>query len=342
MKYLKCVVWDLDNTLWDGVLLEDNNVKIKSGIKEILKTLDSWGILLSIASKNYYEDVMQQLKKFNIDQYFLYPQIGWNSKSESIKQIRDKLNIGMDTILFIDDQEYEREEVGFALPEVTIVNSIDYRQLLDMQSLKPKHITTDSSRRRQMYLEDQKRKKSEEDFEGASSEFLQSLNMKLIISSATEMDLLRAEELTVRTNQLNSTGIQYSYEELKELIHSNEYKVWMCELVDKFGSYGKVGLALVKVEVEAYVIKLLLMSCRVMSRGVGTVLLSFLMKEAKKTNNKLKAEFIRTDRNRQMLLTYRFANFMEIKQEENISILENDLSNIQEYPPFVYVTITNV
>lgn len=338
MKEIKCVVWDLDNTLWDGVFLEGDELVLKPGIIEILKTLDSRGILLSIASKNNYAETMEYLKELGLADYFLYPQIGWDAKSVYVANIQKKLNIGMDTILFIDDQIFEREEVSTSHPEVTTVDASEYKQLLSMPRLNPKVITEDSYRRRFMYIEEQKRQAEEQSYQGTPTEFLAGLNMVFTISKATESDLLRAEELTVRTNQLNSTGIQYSYDELKGFLDSPNYKLWICELTDKYGSYGKIGLALVEVTENAWVIRLLLMSCRVISRGVGTVLLSFLMKETAGTGKTLQAVFRRTDRNRQMLMTYQFANFKERERSEDIILFENDLTMIQDYPPYIQVT----
>ncbi|ETT45532.1 MULTISPECIES: HAD-IIIC family phosphatase [unclassified Paenibacillus] len=337
LKDIKCVIWDLDNTLWEGVLLEGDQLYLKPGISEILQILDSRGILLSIASKNNYKETMEYLEQVGLAHYFLYPQIGWGPKSISVANIQKSLNIGMDTILFIDDQIFERDEVSAAHPEVSIVDASNYNKLLGMATLMPKVITEDSCRRRLMYIEEQQRKGDELVYQGTPIDFLKSLNMVFTISKANESDLQRAEELTVRTNQLNSTGVQYSSDELKELLNSPHHHLWICELTDKYGSYGKIGLVLVEVQEEAWVIHLLLMSCRVISRGVGTVLLSFLMKEAKAQAKGLRAVFRRTERNRQMLLTYQFANFVERECVEDIIIFENDLTKIQEYPPYIQV-----
>lgn len=94
-------MWDLDNTIWDGILLESDDVQLKPGIKEIIETLDSRGILHSIASKNEYDLAMSKLKEFGLDDYFLYPEIHWDAKSISLERIQKNINIGMDTILLL-------------------------------------------------------------------------------------------------------------------------------------------------------------------------------------------------------------------------------------------------
>ena len=93
-KSIKCVVWDLDNTLWQGVLLEDESVTLTEGIREIIVELDKRGILQSVASKNEFNTAMKKLQQLGLDEYFLYPQISWNSKSSSIQAIAKALNIG--------------------------------------------------------------------------------------------------------------------------------------------------------------------------------------------------------------------------------------------------------
>ena len=340
MKGIKCIIWDLDNTLWEGILSENDNLTLKEGIKEIIVELDSRGILHSIASKNSYDDAMKKLKAFEIDEYFVYPQISWDAKSYGVGEIQKKLNIGMDTIAFIDDQLFELDEVKSMHPEMTCINALEYKTLLTNPRFIPEFITEDSKRRRLMYLEDIERTEAESAYQGPQEKFLSSLNMRFTISQAKEEDLKRAEELTIRTNQLNSTGNCYSYDELEAYRNSPDHKLYVCELVDKYGSYGKIGLALIEITEIEWVIKLLLMSCRVMSRGVGTILLSYMMKQAKQEGKKLLADFRTTKRNKMMHVTYAFSNFKEkFNDGEGNIIFENDLSTIQDYPKYVDVKV---
>ena len=122
-KEIKCVVWDLDNTLWDGILLESNEVRLKPQIRQIIQTLDSRGILHSIASKSNYDDAMARITEFKLEEFFLYPEISWNAKSASIKRIQENLNIGLDALMFIDDQPFERDEVHHEHPEVLCLDA---------------------------------------------------------------------------------------------------------------------------------------------------------------------------------------------------------------------------
>ncbi|MCP4458245.1 MAG: HAD-IIIC family phosphatase, partial [Cytophagales bacterium] len=237
-RYVKCVVWDLDNTIWDGVLLEGDFVKLRSNVTGIIKTLDSRGILQSITSKNEYGMAMDKLKEFYLYEYFLYPQINWNSKTSSIKEISKSLNIGLDNIALVDDQTFERDEVSFSFPEVLCIDAAQLDQLLIIPEMNPRFITDDSIMRRKMYIYDIERNKAEKEYVGPKEEFLATLNMKFTICSATEEDLKRAEELTIRTNQLNATGYTYSYDELDYFRQSENYKLLVASLEDKYGTYG--------------------------------------------------------------------------------------------------------
>ncbi|MBF0242369.1 MAG: HAD-IIIC family phosphatase [Desulfamplus sp.] len=339
-KKIKCVVWDLDNTLWEGTLLEEPNVELRQGILEILQTLDKRGILQSIASKNEHELAMKRLKELGVDQYFLYPQIHWGQKSGSIERIRQDLNIGIDTFAFIDDQTFEREEVNFAHPKVLCIDAAHIHQMLDMPQFNPRFITEDSAKRRLMYLADMARKKVEEHFDGPQEDFLATLEMVLTIGSPRSEDLKRAEELTLRTNQLNTTGYTYSHDELDFFRHSENHRLMIAGLDDKYGSYGKIGLVLIECDKEQWLIKLLLMSCRVMTRGVGAVIINHIRNEARKSGSRLFAEMIQNDRNRMMYMTYKFNHFHEFEKKNNGLILfENDLSKVQPFPGYLTVKI---
>ncbi|QLE40506.1 HAD-IIIC family phosphatase [Nostoc sp. C052] len=334
-KVIKCVVWDLDNTIWHGVLLEDEKVSLVKNIVDIIHTLDSRGIIQSIASKNERAIAIAKLEEFGLREYFLYPQINWNSKAASLKEIANILNIGTDAIAFIDDQLFELEEVKFSLPEILCINADKIGNILDMPVMNPRFITEDSRIRRLMYISDIERQNAEKEFVGTADEFLATLNMNFTISSAKEEDLQRAEELTLRTNQLNTTGYTYSYDELNHFRQSDNHKLLIASLEDKYGSYGKIGLVLIECQPNSWTIKLLLMSCRVMSRGVGTIMMNHIMSMAKSNNVRLVAEFVPNDRNRMMYVSYKFAGFKEIANNSGSVILENDLSRIQPVPSYV-------
>ena len=335
------MVWDLDNTLWHGTLLEGDTVRLKDGIVDVIEEFDKRGILQSIASKNHHDDAIKKLRNFGIDEFFLYPQINWNTKSHSIATIREHLNIGMDTFMFVDDEPYELDEVRNEHPEIVCIEASKYRQLPSYRRLNPRFITQDSRRRRLIYLQEQKRCQDEKEFKGPKAAFLASLKIDLNIHEAIEEDLKRAEELTVRTNQLNSTGKTYSYDELKMYMESDTHNLIVCEMDSKYGSYGNIGLALIEILEDCHHIKLLIMSCRVMSLGIGTILLMYIIQSAQKYGKILKANFKHTGRNRMMYITYKFAGFKEVMTKSNGAIiLENQTNTMPSFPPHIRVRIT--
>lgn len=334
-RVAKVLVWDLDETLWHGILLEGDALRLRDETLQVLHLLDHRGILHSIASRNHREDALAKLASFGLERYFLYPQIGWNAKSTSLRAIAESLNIGLDALAFIDDQPFERDEVAHALPEVLVLDAADLGSIPDHPAFQPRFVTNESGLRRQMYLADIERKQQEAAFEGPQEGFLASLAMRFSIELAMEEDLKRAEELTVRTNQLNATGYTYSYGELAALRTSDNHLLLVASLDDRYGTYGKIGLSLIEKAEGVWTLKLLLMSCRVMARGVGSILLSYLIREAQAAGVALRAEFKPTGRNRQMLVTYKFAGFKEIERRDELIIFEHSFESVQPYPGYV-------
>ena len=339
-KEIKCLVWDLDDTMWLGTLLEDDRVALRPDIKRVVTELDRRGILQSVSSKNYEEDAMSMLHSYELGEYFLYPQISFNPKSAAIGIIAEKLNIGFDSIAFVDDREYERAEVHAAHPEVMLIDAADYASILDMPEFNPEFVTEDSVRRRAMYLEDDIRQSEEREFEGTNEEFLKTLGMELTISKVRHGDLERVSELTKRTNQLNSTGLTYDFDELSALIDSEDHVFLIAELTDKFGSYGKIGLALLEKGAETLDIRLMLMSCRVMNRGIGSAMLIHMTHLAGELGLDLCADFQHTDRNRVMYITYKFMGFEDTDEDAEVTNLRYS-GAAREFPDYLKVIVEN-
>jgi FkbH-like protein len=297
--------------------------------------LDERGIMMSIASRNDYDSAMTRLRQFGLDDYFLYPQVTWGAKSASVRNIAQYLNIGTDAIAFIDDDPFERDEVAASVPDVLCIDAANLESVADRPEMNPRHVTVDSRQRRSMYRADIER----HDLEARlpPSEFLASLRMVLTVSDARANDLARVEELTVRTNQLNSTGRTYSRDELESFCLSNQHKLLLAGLDDRYGTYGKIGVALVETTDKDWLIELFLMSCRVMGRGVGSVLLGYILGLAAAEEKRVRAEFLRTARNRVMYLTFKLAGFREVERRDNLAVLEHDLSSIDAVPDYLEV-----
>jgi HAD superfamily phosphatase (TIGR01681 family) len=154
----KCIVWDLDNTLWDGILVEDGpeRIQLRQDVVHVIKQMDERGILQSIASKNSHDDALRVLCHHGLDKFFLYPQISWQPKSQSLTHIARSLNIGIDTIAFVDDQSFERQEVKSALPQVILIDARNVAGMLDRPEFRVP-VTAESRSRRSMYRQEQNR-----------------------------------------------------------------------------------------------------------------------------------------------------------------------------------------
>jgi methoxymalonate biosynthesis protein len=308
---VKCVVWDLDNTLWKGTLLEGDDVAIDDHVHETIVGLDSRGILQAVASKNDHGPAWQRLEALGVAEYFVHAKIGWGPKSASVREIAEELKFAHHTIVFVDDQPAERAEVAYHLPEVRCYPAESIPELLKLPEYIPATVTADSRRRRQMYQANVRRQAEQESFDGPSEGFLRSLELEMEISRATPADLSRMEELTLRTSQMNATGVHYSDADLRALLGDARHEVLAVTMSDRFGSHGAVGVALLETGPAVWHLKLLATSCRVVSFGAGATVLNWLITEAATAGAHLIADFRPTPRNRIMEVAYRFAGFTD-------------------------------
>lgn len=311
MTTVKCVVWDLDNTLWTGTLLEDGEVVLADRVRAVLAELDSRGILHAVSSKNDHDLAWARLEALGIAEYFVLARIGWGPKSASVREIADELNFAYDTIAFVDDQPAERAEVAFHRPEVRCYPAEGIAELPDLAEFTPATVTIDSRRRRAMYKANVRRTAEQASFDGPSEEFLRSLELEMRIGRASAEDLSRVEELTLRTSQMNATGVHYSDADLRALLGDPRHEVLTVTMSDRFGPHGAVGVLLLERGPDRWHLKLLATSCRVVSFGAGSAVLNWLIGEAAAVGVHLVADFRPTSRNRIMEVTYRFAGFGE-------------------------------
>lgn len=293
----KCVVFDLDNTLWDGVLLENDDVALFDGVRELLHALDARGILLSLASKNTHEHAMTRLRELEIEQYFVFPRINWGPKSENIRQIAKDIDIGLDTFVFVDDNNFELEEVGQALPMVECIAADEIKALAAHPRLRGS--TSEEARtRRQMYRESMVRSEAQSAFGHDYIAFLKSCEIELTIRPDAPQDFERVAELVQRTNQLNFSGHKYAREEVAHLLADDtiERYVLICE--DKFGRYGTVGFCMARRDGACVRVQDFMLSCRVQGKFVEMALFDYLCNApGVAPANIMEINFKRTQRN---------------------------------------------
>jgi FkbH-like protein len=276
---IKCVIWDLDNTLWKGILSEDTDVKLNKNIVRHIETLDNKGVLNSISSKNNYEETYNKLKTFGIEHYFLYPQINWQPKSENICIIAKLLNIGVDTFMFIDDSEFELAEVASQLPMVKCYNVSKVEEAMNCDALKIE-ISEESKNRRLSYREIEQRNQAEQSYSGNIDVFLRSCEMLLTITLPTETTFSRCLELINRTNQLNSSGERIQSDMLQKIIaDKKQYLCLQMSCIDKFGDYGIIGFCIININnKERAICEHFVLSCRAARKKIEQSFFEFLIR----------------------------------------------------------------
>ena len=313
----KCVVLDLDNTLWGGIVGEDGFEGIKLGDDPVgrsytefqhnLLALNQRGILLAINSKNNFEDAMQIIKEHpNMvlkEDNFVCIRINWNDKVLNMKEISDELNIGLDSMVFFDDDPVNREYVKSNLPEIQTVDISDpsnYSKIIksmnDFQVLK---ITDEDTTRNKMYLEQRKRTELKTDV-GDLQDFLKQLSISVKIKNADDFTIPRISQLTLRTNQFNLTTRRYQEEDIRKFSQDKDKIVECAQVQDKFGDNGITGVYVInKDSKQEWTIDTFLLSCRVIGRGVEDGMLYQIIDKARKEGvSKVRGEYIKTKKNK--------------------------------------------
>ncbi|MBS2024570.1 MAG: HAD family hydrolase, partial [Deltaproteobacteria bacterium] len=314
-KTRKCLVVDLDNTLWGGVVGEDGPAGIKlskeypgaafRALQQVLRDLAARGVLLAIASKNNLADAMEVLEKHA--EMLLRPKdfaavrINWNDKSQSLRELAAELNIGLDSLVFLDDNPIERERVRTEVPEVAVLElpaePMEYAAFLrNVAWFERPALTSEDRARTQQYAEQRERALLEATA-GSVEEFLRSLSMSMQARRPDDKTLARVAQLTQKTNQFNLTTRRRSEEELRAFERAGG-EVWHYAVQDRFGDNGIIGVALLERRGDVAELDTLLMSCRVIGRTVETAMLAHLAQRARALGAKtLSGWFIPTAKN---------------------------------------------
>ena len=277
----KVVVWDLDHTVWDGILLEDGpeGVIVKPGIREMIEALDARGILQSVASKNNHDEAVAALAHHGLLDFMLAPQISWGPKSAALSRIAETLNLGIESFVFIDDQPFERGEVGEAHPSVTVLADTDAFTLLERSQFDVP-VTPESRGRRALYAVEAARALAAESAAGDMDQFLRGCDLALSVARLSPEDAERVYELSQRTNQLNIAATRYSRDDVAAMLSdSTGAEAWTLRCSDRFGDYGLIGFAYCTPQTGH--IRDFFMSCRVQRKRVEAALFAWLASRSK-------------------------------------------------------------
>jgi len=312
----KCVVVDLDGTLWGGVVGELGPEGIQLGpaapgieyvdFQEALLNLTKRGILLAICSKNNPDDVLPVLRDHKHmvlrEEHFSAMRINWRNKAENLAELAAELNIGRDALVFLDDNPVERELVRQMLPEVLVVempkDASQYRSTLeDLTDFELLAVTREDEQRGNQYQANRKRQALEQS-SGSLDQYLHSLEIRAEIGSAQAHHVARLVQMFNKTNQFNTTTRRYQTPDVQRFVASTDRHVYVLDVADRFGDHGLVGAAVVREEGDAWVIDNVLLSCRVMGLSVETALLTEISDAAARRGvTRLAGEFIPTPKN---------------------------------------------
>ncbi len=329
----KCIVLDLDNTLWGGVIGEDSLEGIRLGLttegrpylefQRYLISLHERGVILAINSRNNADDSLRVLREHPYavlkEEHFASIKINWNDKLTNIREIAKEINIGLDSLVFIDDDRVNRELVKKSFPEVYVLDlpddpSLYVRALIEVNDFNTLQITEEDKRKSMLYATERKRKK----VQVAStdiSEFLKGLDIRVTIMKADSFTIPRISQLTQKTNQFNMTTRRYLEEDIRRFAKSDDYLIFSAKVEDKFGDSGITGAVIIKKEDYQWTIDTFLLSCRVLGRNVEEALMTKIIEYAKIENaRKIVGIFVPTAKNKPAIDFYKRCGFNKIRE----------------------------
>jgi FkbH-like protein len=352
-KNKKCLVLDCDNILWGGTIGEDGLAGIKLGksypgsahyeFQQEILNLYHRGIILALCSKNNEEDVWDVFRRHPEMvlqmEHIATAQINWRDKAANLRQIALDLNIGLDSIVFVDDSDFEINLIRQILPEVEVLQlpgnrAVEYRDLLAacgwFDSLS---LSMEDTQRGAMYKAEAARKKLWIEATDLES-YYASLEMVLEIRFADEFSIPRIAQLTQKTNQFNLTTRRYSDADIKHFSDSDSADVLYLRLRDRFGDSGIVGVCLLKYEAEKAIFDSFLLSCRVLGRGVEDAFLVQCINLSRLRGSKLAiGEYLPTAKNEQVKDFYQKQDFKPTAEEGNIRRFALDLVTFARSEP---------
>ena len=287
----KCLILDCDGVLWSGVLADDGYEHLKMNYdfqREVLR-LQSMGILVCLCSKNREEDVMQTISQH--PEMLIRPEqisgyrINWENKADNILSLAGELNIGTDSMVFIDDSIYETELVSAFIPDIAVicfdsVKPYEYTEKLQACGYFELYNVTDTGRNRGYWYRQQMQRKAYMERAVDVEAYMASLETVIHIEDAEPMDIARIAEISQRTNQFNLSGRKYSEDELLGYINTENYDIYVLSASDRFGNLGIVAAAVVRFDGRRAVIEGFYLSCRAFSRGFEQELAEYIKAKA--------------------------------------------------------------
>ena len=331
LKRKKCLVLDLDNTLWGGVLGEDGISGIKIGgdypgkaflfFQKALLHLSESGVILTICSKNNEADVLEAWEKNPYivlkKEHFAACRINWKDKAANIKELADELNIGLDSFVFVDDNPAERELIKQMLPMVSVPDfpsqpyelPVFFNKMVE-DYFKVYSVTEEDKKKTEQYKANAARAQAQHSFTDFGA-FLESLDIQITIEEANGFNIPRIAQMTQKTNQFNLTTKRYTDADVKEFL-THGWRIWCISVADRFGDNGITGCIMINNdEIDTF-----LLSCRILGKGIEVAFLKKILSLLKDNGiRSLKASYVPTAKNVQVKDFYDRCGFSCIEEE---------------------------
>lgn len=351
----KCIVLDLDNTLWGGIVGEDGPENIKLGrdfpgncyrdFQKHLLELHNRGIVLAINSKNNFEDAMKVIENHPEmilrKEHFASIKINWNDKASNLEQIAQEINLGLDSFIFIDDNSAECLLVSSRFPMVKVIclpqDSTRYCEVLKLeQEFDFLFITKEDISRNLSYKQNSFRNelmKTSKNY----NDYLINLKMKLFVKEINQFNIQRIVQLINKTNQFNCTTKRYALHDINNMLTNKSFLLRCFQLIDQFGDNGIISVLIAKlndlergIEIDTF-----LMSCRVLGRNLESAIFYYLYELAKiNAYTCIKGSIVFTKKNEPVRQLYKNHNFELIKNDINsthwrFNLEERELKRIE-------------
>lgn len=331
-KAKKCLILDLDNTLWGGIVGDDGINGIQIGeigsgrvytdIQSFAKELKKRGIILAVCSKNEEKTAKDAFEKnpdmiLKLEDFAVFV-ANWENKAENIRFIQETLNIGMDSIVFVDDNNFERNLVKQMIPEVTVpdlpddpAHYLDFIRKLNLFEVIS--YSDEDKTRADKYRVEVIRKQAQSKYKNYE-EYLEDLDMRVIVSKFDEFSVSRIAQLSQRSNQFNLRTIRYTKDDINKIMNNPQKAGIYFKLSDKYGDYGLVSVVVLDINQADLFIDTLLMSCRVLKRGLEEYVINTIIDFAKQNGkNTVIGEYLETKKNSMVKDLYGKMGFEQIK-----------------------------
>lgn len=336
---VRVAVWDLDNTLWSGTLLEHgiDGITLRGDALDVVRALDERGVVNSVLSKNHPQDGIEALEHFGISDLFAFPAIGWGDKGTLMTDLVRRFDLDVGTFALIDDDAFERAQTAAANPGLRTYDSGDVTRLLGLPEFAPIR-SSESSGRRRHYVAEARRTEAHAAAGGDYLSFLATCDLRMDVRRPDGAVRGRIHELVQRTNQLNYSGVHHSRVEADAILDDPANDCFVVSCTDTFGDYGTVGFLVVDREQECLTDAMF--SCRVHFKHIEHAALSFVLHRSRDRGaTHFDARFRATDRNADAASVFADLGFREVDRRGSDRRYRFDLAH--PIPTEDIVTVTS-